>query len=111
MAVELFINIAMNLKVPHGFLSKHYMFNCPVLSCTYALNLCFGFQYVLTCETIFPLLHRKWNYEQYYADITCSAKALIELGLEQHRSVDRIFSVVDRIVQYITQLSAIKLLA
>jgi len=30
---------------------------------------------------------RKWTYEQYYADVTNSAKALIELGLEQHRSV------------------------
>lgn len=31
--------------------------------------------------------HRTWNYEQYWADVHCSAKALIELGLEPHRSV------------------------
>jgi len=30
---------------------------------------------------------RKWTYEQYWADVTTSAKALIELGLDQHRSV------------------------
>ena len=27
------------------------------------------------------------RYEQYFADVTTSAKAFIELGLEQHRSV------------------------
>merc|ERR1719206_1360300 len=32
-------------------------------------------------------MQRKWTYEQYFADVTTSAKALIELGLEQHRSV------------------------
>jgi len=32
-------------------------------------------------------MQRKWTYEQYFADVTTSAKAFIELGLEQHRSV------------------------
>ena len=32
---------------------------------------------------------RKWTYEQYWADVTTSAKALIELGLDQHRSVGK----------------------
>jgi len=30
---------------------------------------------------------RKWTYEQYFEDVNTSAKALIELGLEPHRSV------------------------
>ena len=36
------------------------------------------------CHFTMPILPR---YEQYFADVTTSAKAFIELGLEQHRSV------------------------
>ena len=36
------------------------------------------------------------RYEQYFADVTTSAKALIELGLEQHRSVDVIFHIMKK---------------
>ena len=32
-------------------------------------------------------MQRKWTYEEYFHDCTTTAKALIELGLDQHRSV------------------------